>query len=140
MTYYTCINKFKYNCMSLMNISEAESQVMEVFWSTEGSLSADDVVAAMHNDRDWSAGTIRTFLTRLVKKRALTATRDGRRYLYRPLIRRQDYVDHQSRKVIDRLFGGRVASFITHFSERQNLSRDDIKELKRLIKRLDHDG
>lgn len=124
----------------VVKISEAESQVMEVFWRAEGSLSADDVVAAMDNDRDWSAGTIRTFLTRLLKKKALTATPDGRRYLYRPLIRREDYVHEQSRKLIDRLFGGRIAPFVTQFSERQGLSREEVEELKRLIERLDHDG
>lgn len=122
-----------------MKISEAESKVLEVFWRAQGPLSADDVVAAMDNDRDWSAGTIRTFLTRLVKKKALAATPDGRRYLYRPLIRREDYVHEQSRKLIDQLFGGRITPFITQFSERQDLSRDDVNELKRLISRLDHD-
>jgi predicted transcriptional regulator len=122
-----------------MKISEAESKVLEVFWRAEKALSAEDVVAAMDNDRDWSAGTIRTFLTRLVKKEALAATPDGRRYLYRPLIRREDYVHEQSRNLVDRLFDGRLAPFITQFSERRNLSRDDVEELKRLIARLEHD-
>jgi len=123
-----------------MKISEAESQVMEVFWGADRALSADDVVAAMNNDRDWSAGTIRTFLTRLLRKKALTATPDGRRYLYRPVIRRDDYVHEQSRKLIDRLFGGRIAPFVTQFSERQDLSRQEVEELRRLIARLDHDS
>jgi BlaI family transcriptional regulator, penicillinase repressor len=122
-----------------MKISEAESKVLEVFWRAGGPLSAEDVVAAMDNDREWSAGTIRTFLTRLVKKKALGAQPDGRRYLYRALIPREDYVHKQSRDLIDRLFGGRIAPFITHFSERQHLSRDEIEELKRLVARLDHD-
>jgi len=122
-----------------MKISEAESEVLEAFWRAEGPLSAGDVVAAMDNHRDWSAGTIRTFLARLVKKKALAASPDGRRYLYRPLLRREDYVHEQSRNIIDRLFGGRIAPFITQFSERQNLSRDEVKELKRLIERLDRD-
>jgi len=121
-----------------MKISEAESKVLEVFWRAQGPLSADDVVAAM-DDRDWSAGTIRTFLTRLVKKKAVAATPDGRRYLYQPLLRREDYVHAQSRNLIDRLFGGRIAPFITQFSERQDLSRDEVEELKRLIERLDRD-
>ena len=121
-----------------MKISEAESKVLEVFWRAERPLSADDVVAAMDHDREWSAGTIRTFLTRLVKKKALGATPDGRRYLYRALILREDYVHEQSRHLIDRLFGGRVAPFITQFSARQHLSRREIDELKRLIERLDH--
>jgi len=123
----------------VVKISEAESRVMEVFWSAAGPLSADDVVAAMDNDRDWSAGTIRTFLTRLVKKKALAATPDGRRYLYRPLVARDDYVHEQSRKLIDRLFGGRIAPFVTQFSERRDLSQDEIEELKRAIERLEHD-
>ncbi len=122
-----------------MKISDAESKVLEVFWRAKGPLSAEDVVAAMGNHRDWSAGTIRTFVTRLVKKKALATTPDGRRYLYRPLIRREDYVHEQSRSLIDRLFGGRIAPFVTHFSEQQNLSREEIAELKRLIERLHRD-
>ena len=119
-----------------MKISEAESKVLEVFWDAKGPLSAEDVVAAMNNGRDWTAGTIRTFLARLVKKQALHTKPDGRRYLYQPLIRREDYIHEQSRNLIDTLFGGRIAPFITHFSERQNLSRDEVNELKRLIKKL----
>jgi predicted transcriptional regulator len=122
-----------------MKISEAESKVLETFWRAQGPLSADDVIAAMDNDREWSAGTIRTFLTRLVKKKALATTPNGRRYLYRVLIRRDDYVHAQSRNLIDRLFGGRIAPFITQFSERRGLSRDEVEELKRLIDTLDHD-
>mgnify|MGYP003577692842 CR=1 FL=1 len=122
-----------------MKVSEAESKVLEVFWRSEGPLSAEEVVAAMDNDREWSAGTIRTFLTRLVKKKALAAKPDGRRYLYQVLIPREDYVHKQSRDLLDKLFGGRITPFITQFSERQRLSRDEIEELKRLIERLDHD-
>ena len=122
-----------------MKISEAESKVLEVFWRCEGPLSAEEVVAAMDNDREWSAGTIRTFLTRLVKKKALAAKPDGRRYLYSVLIPREDYVHKQSRDLIDKLFGGRITPFITQFSQRQQLSRDEIEELKLLIERLDHE-
>jgi predicted transcriptional regulator len=122
-----------------MRISEAESQVLEVFWRAGRPLSAEDVVAAMDNDREWSAGTIRTFLTRLVKKKALRAKPDGRRYLYTALVAREDYVHHQSRDLIDRLFGGRITPFITQFSQRERLSRAEIDELKRLIERLDHE-
>lgn len=122
-----------------MKISDSEAQVLEVFWRTTEALSADQVVAALDNDRDWSAGTIRTFLARLVKKRALEASPDGRRYLYRPLLRQEDYAHQQSRNLIDRLFGGQVAPFLTQFSERDKLSREDIAELKRLIRRLERD-
>ncbi len=120
-----------------MKISEAEGHILEVFWRTSGPLSAEEVIAALDSGKGWSAGTIRTFLARLLKKKALAASRDGRRYLYRPLMRHEDYAHQQSLKLIDRLFGGRVAPFITHFSERERLSREDIEELKRLVRRLE---
>jgi predicted transcriptional regulator len=55
------------------------------------------------------------------------------------LIPREDYVHKQSRDLIDKLFGGRITPFITQFSQRQQLSRDEIEELKLLIERLDHE-
>jgi len=122
-----------------MKISEAESEVLEVFWKAEGPLTAEQVVETLENGRDWSAGTIRTFLTRLTKKKALASKPDGRRYLYRPLIQREDYVHAQSRKLLDRLFGGRITPFITQFSERQNLGKEEIEELRRLVRRLDRE-
>jgi len=116
-----------------MEINEADSTVVEIFWRAQEPLSVNDVVAALHNDSDWSADTIRAFLARLVKKNALAITPDGR-YVYRPqAIRRENYAYMQSRNLIDTLFGGRVAPFVAQFLERKDLSRDEIEEIKALI-------
>jgi BlaI family penicillinase repressor len=119
-----------------MPISEAESVVMDVLWR-EHPLSAEEVVAALAGSSEWQEPTVKTLLNRLLKKRAIAAERDGRRYLYRPLLKREDYVHAQSKSLLDRLFEGRVAPLVAHFSERRKLSRKDIEELKRLIKDID---
>ena len=121
-----------------MPISEAESVVMDVLWR-EHPLSAEEIVAALAASTDWQEPTIKTLLNRLLKKRAIAAERDGRRYLYRPLLKREDYVHAESKGLLDRLFDGRVAPLVAHFSERRKLSRRDIEELKRLIRELDDD-
>jgi predicted transcriptional regulator len=121
-----------------MAISDAESLVMEVLWEKNPATS-DDVVAELSKTTDWQEPTIKTLLNRLLKKRALAAVRDGRRYLYRPLLKREDYIDAASTTLLDRLFGGRVAPLVAHFSERRKLTKKDIAELKRLIGELDHD-
>ncbi|MFX7784431.1 BlaI/MecI/CopY family transcriptional regulator, partial [Acinetobacter baumannii] len=72
-------------------------------------------------------------------KGAIAAERDGRRYLYRPLLQRQAWVAAQSQDFIGRVFEGRVAPLVAHFSERGQLSAQDITELKKLIQELDHD-
>ncbi len=116
-------------------ISEAEAVVMEVLWQ-RSPLSADEVIAALAG-RDWADPTIKTLLNRLLGKGAISAERDGRRYLYAPLLQRQAWLAGQSDEFIDRLFDGRVAPLVAHFSQRGQLSADDIAELRRLVQELD---
>jgi len=119
-----------------MQVSDAESVVMEVLWS-RSPLGSDEVVAALSARSDWAEPTIKTLLNRLLKKGAIRAEREGRRYLYSPVLTREAWVASQSEGVLDRLFGGRVAPLVAHFSERGKLSREDIEELRRLIGEID---
>ena len=119
-----------------MQISEAESVVMDVLWRTH-PLGAEDVVLALADRQDWQEATIKTLLNRLLNKGAIAAEKEGRRYLYSPLLRREDWVLEESRGLLDRLFDGRVAPLVAHFSEQRKLSRKDIAELRKLLEELD---
>jgi BlaI family transcriptional regulator, penicillinase repressor len=120
-------------------ISAAESLVMEMLWG-RNPLTADDIVEAIADEQNWSAATVRTLLNRLLTKGAVSATREGRRYLYAPILAREDYVSAESQNLLDRLFGGRVGPLMSHFSAQQKLTPEDIAELKRLIEELDSDA
>ena len=122
-----------------MQISEAESVVMDVLWRRH-PLGAEDVVLALADRQDWQEATIKTLLNRLLNKGAISAAKDGRRYLYSPLLRREDWVLEESRGLLDRLFDGRVAPLVAHFSEQRKLSRKDIAELRKLLEELDDDA
>ena len=122
-----------------LQISEAESAVMEILWR-RSPLAAEEVVSALDKSQDWQEATIKTLLNRLLKKKAIRAEKDGRRYLYSPLLARVDWVQTQSEGLLDRLFGGRVAPLVAHFSERRKLSRKDVAELKRLIAEIDDEN
>jgi BlaI family penicillinase repressor len=117
-------------------ITEAESLVMEVLWA-RAPQAADEIVAALAGSAEWQEATIKTFLNRLLKKGVIRAEYQGRRYLYSPVLERADWVDAQSRSVLDRLFGGRVAPLVAHFSARRQLSADDLAELRKLIDGLE---
>lgn len=116
-------------------ISEAELAVMEVLWA-ESPLTALEVASRIAPARDWSDRTIKTLLARLLAKGVLAHEEDGRRYLYRPLVARSDYVTGESQRLLDRLFGGRAAPLVAHLAERRDLSEADIAELEALIKAL----
>ncbi len=121
-----------------MRISEAEAKVMEALWR-ESPLTAEQVIEAVAKSQGWSEATVKSLLNRLLTKKAVAAKRDGRRYLYKPRIAREDYVASESRDLLDRLFDGRLAPFIAQFSARQDLSAEELKELRRLIGRLGDD-
>ena len=116
-------------------ISEAEHAVMEVLWD-KGTASAAEVCEAVLDERGWSLATVKTLLSRLVQKDAIGAQPDGRRYLYSPLIAREDYVGGESRRLVDRLFGGKAASLVAHLAETEALTDDDLSEIEALLKEL----
>ena len=116
-------------------ISEAEHAVMEVLWE-ESPLTAQDVAERVPAERGWSANTVKTLLGRLLAKGALAHEEDGRRYLYRPAVRKDDYVAQESSRLIDRLFGGRVTPLVAHLAQRDRLSESDIAEIEALLKAL----
>lgn len=119
-----------------MNISDAESTVMGVLWQ-RSPLGADEVVAALAGEQDWQEATIKTLLNRLLKKGAIAAEADGRRYLYSPVLTREAWLTQASRGLLDRLFGGRVAPLVAHFGEQKALTRRDIAELRALLEKID---
>jgi BlaI family penicillinase repressor len=134
---YMCNYYRTFTDVIVMRISEAESIVMEALWRREGAQSAEDIVAATAAAQGWQEATVKTLLNRLLKKRAIAAERDGRRYLYRALLKRADYVHVESKSLLDRLYGGRIAPLVAHFSERSKLSRKDIAEIRALIEEIE---
>lgn len=116
----------------MIEISNAELSVMQVLWQRQ-PLSANDVVTALGNDKDWHEKTVKTLLNRLVAKGALGFNKDGRAYLYYPLIAQQDYQLEQSRSFVERLFAGRVAPLVAGFASQNKLNADDVQQLKQLI-------
>lgn len=114
-------------------ISDAEHAVMEALWS-QSPLTAAEVCEKVCSDRGWSLPTVKTLLARLVTKQAVATEPDGRRFLYRPLIERAEYVGGESRRLVNRLFGGRAAPLFAQLAEAEALSADDIAEIERLLR------
>lgn len=121
----------------MIQITEAESQVMQVLWQ-QSPRSAEDVVAALAGT-GWAEATIKTLLNRLLNKGAITADKNGRRYLYAPAIARDAWMLEESSSLLARLFDGRVAPLVAHFSQHRKLSAADVAQLRQLLEELDDD-
>lgn len=119
-----------------ISISDAESVVMQVVWRKH-PVATEDIIAALAKSQSWQAPTIKTLLNRLLRKGALRAERDGRRYLYSPVLTRDEWIATESESLIERLFAGRIAPLVAHFSKHRKLGKKDLADLKRLIEEID---
>ncbi len=124
-------------------ISEAEWEVMRVFWSREagpdrpgtewdGGLTALEVVDLLGRD-DWKPTTVKTLISRLVKKRALGFRESGRVYYYYPLLTRDECVRAESRSFLDRVYGGALQPMLVNFIQEGRLTVEELKDLRRLL-------
>jgi BlaI family penicillinase repressor len=119
-----------------MQISEAESLVMEVLWQRSPRY-AEEVIEQLSAEQDWQEPTIKTLLNRLLNKGAIHADKHGRRYCYSAVLKREEWVTDESKSLLNRIFDGRIAPLVAHFSEKGKLTKKDIAELKKLIEGMD---
>lgn len=120
-----------------IHISDAESHVMEVLWRAPGPVVAEQVVVALHETQHWQTATVKTLLNRLLKKGAIAAQKDGRRFLYSAILAREAWLARESESLVQRLFGGRIAPLVAHFGSQRKLSQADIADLRKLIDEMD---
>jgi predicted transcriptional regulator len=140
MDVYNC-NRIAYSCNRKdatmdVRISDGELDVMEALWAAGQPLTAAEVAERIGADRDWSLATVKTMLSRLVAKGALKHREDGRRFLYSPAIKREAYVGNESRRFVERLFGGRLSPLVARLAEEDALDEDDIAAIEALLKEL----
>lgn len=117
-------------------ISDAELDLMEVLWAAAEPLTSAEVAERLEAHRDWSFATIKTMLSRLAGKGAISHREDGRRFLYSPAIQREAYVGSESKRFVERLFGGRLSPLVARLAEEDGLDAKDIAEIEKLLKEL----
>ena len=116
-------------------ISDAELEIMEVLWEAAQPLTATDVAERI-GGRGWSLATVKTMLSRLSAKGAITYSEEGRRYLSSAAIARNSYVGRESRRFVDQLFGGRLSPLVARLAEEDALDEEDIAAIEAILKEL----
>ena len=117
-------------------ISDAELDLMEVLWAASEPLTSAEVGERLEAQRGWSMATVKTMLGRLAAKGVVSHREDGRRFLYSPAIEREAYVGSESRRFVERLFGGRLSPLVARLAEEDALDDEDIAAIEALLKEL----
>ena len=115
-----------------MQISDAEWIVMNLIWASS-PIEAAEVIERLAVDNGWSAATVKTMLHRLVRKGALAAEQAGKKYLYKPAVRRDVCVRQASRSFLERVFGGEATPALIHLVNTTKISPQDAAEIRAML-------
>lgn len=118
---------------NLPKVSEAEWEVMKLIWKTN-PLTSQEIIDSLCDKMNWSTQTIKTFLTRLIKKGAVGFEKSGRSYNYYPLISENECIKSENETFLKKVYDGALGILFTKFLEEENLSDYEIEELEKLLK------
>ncbi len=117
-----------------INITPAEWDIMEVLWQ-QSPLSAAEIYEALQAQTDWSIKTIRSFLDRLVQKKAVGKHKIHGMNVFKPIPKRSQCLRQESESFLQRFFQGNPVSLVRHFVEQESLSDQDIARLQELLEK-----
>ena len=121
------------------DIYNAEFELLDVLWDYSPATS-NQVVERLNKRKDWHEKTVKTLLGRLVKKEVVSFEKQQRQYLYYPLIAREDYTKKETSSFVSRLFKGKIAPMVAGFANQNELTKQDVSELKALIEKWEKDN
>ena len=113
-------------------ISNAEMHVMRVIWN-KAPIGVSEVVEILLKRTSWKRQTIRTMINRLEKKKVIGYEIKGRSYQYFPLVSEEEYAKADAASILERAGAAIVKPILAAFVEREQLSEEDIQELKRIL-------
>jgi len=118
----------------MKQISKSELIIMDVLWKKFPMGAAD--VAESVTDQKWNIRTVKTLLSRLVQKGILNTQQDGRRYLYSPILSKDEYGVKILNGISESFYDGHNAALFLNLVKSNDLSSQDIDEISALLEKL----
>ena len=106
-----------------------ELEVMQVLWEHD-ALKPSEIQGEFH--RPIRNAALRSVLLVLLEKGHVTRRKVGKAYHYKARTPRQSTLKKMTRRLADVFCGGSSAALIAHLIESEELSEEDIRELKRI--------
>ena len=113
-------------------ISEAEWEVMKIIWS-KNPCPANEIIKYLEGSKEWKPKTVKSLISRLLKKNAIGFNEECRTYYYYPLVNEKECVKEESKCFIQRVYNGAAKNMLLNFIEDNKLTEEDLDDLKRIL-------
>jgi BlaI family transcriptional regulator, penicillinase repressor len=74
-------------------------------------------------------------LRKMEDRRLVAHIEEGRRFVYKPLVRDEEVTTSMAGDLVDRLFAGSLADAVSHLLETRDVSRGELARLEELIEK-----
>lgn len=115
-----------------VSLTPAEWHLMECLWEQVPRTSRE-VVDYLKADMGWSKSTTLTMLRRMTEKGLIRCEEGGEVRLYSPLVAREDALLQETEDFLSRVYKGSGGMLMSTLTKRQNLSREEIRELYAIL-------
>ena len=122
----------------LPQISEAEFEIMKIVWQY-APVSTNEITDRLMKTTSRGAKTIQTLIKRLTNKGALTYEKEGRVYVYTPLVKENEYISQQSNSFLRRFYDGDITAMLSAYIKNDRLSAEEIGTLRSILDDADND-
>jgi BlaI family penicillinase repressor len=122
-----------------MKLSDAEWQLMNALWEQHPA-TAREIMERLDNRIQWAYTTVKTMLSRLVAKEAMTEQKKGNTSYYTPLVSQSSAQRSALKSLVDKVLGGTVEPIMHYLVEENKLSSTDRQKLIRILKEMDQKG
>jgi predicted transcriptional regulator len=112
-------------------LTEAELPIMEILWQ-KGSAAVTDVVAGLSNSTV-AYNTVLTTLRILERKGYVRHTKEGRAFVYHPVVERGEASRKAVRNLMKRFFQDSPELLILNVLEDEQLDEKELDRLKKLV-------
>jgi BlaI family transcriptional regulator, penicillinase repressor len=114
------------------HLGELQYAIMRVLWA-DGEASVSRVYEALPPEHRRALTTIATMLTKMERKGVVSHRSEGRLFVYVPEVAESDVRRTMVEDLTERLFDGDVAALVSHLLTEQEIDRDELTRLSKLI-------
>jgi BlaI family penicillinase repressor len=115
-----------------MKLTQAEWQIMNTLWEKHPA-TARDIMSRLPKDVKWAYTTLKTMLSRLVEKEAVSEKKQSNTSVYEPLVSQRKARLSAFRSLLEQSFDGAMGPLVHFMLEEQKLNAKQKKELIEIL-------
>ena len=120
--------------MTATQLGRVQLLIMQVLWDKRRA-TARDITDAINRSEPIAHSTVQTLLRGLEEKGSVAHETDGRTFVFYPLVEEDKFKQSATSDLVERVFGGSAANLVAHLLKDDNVSRQEISEIRKLINR-----